>query len=94
MLRLPSPNCEGEPVPCYGSFCNLTTRIGPSKKPPRFPEEAFLTDVFCFPLAQLTLWPRIFKLTSKVHLGKQNDLIICMNSSFAQKNPIMMYRTH
>ena len=69
MLRLPSPNCEGEPIPCIGTY-NLPTRIGPSKKPPRFPEEAFLTDVSIFPFAQLTLWPRTFKSAPKLHLGE------------------------
>ena len=69
MLRLPSPNCEEEPVPVIGKV-NIPTRIRPSKKPPRFPERAFLIDVSAFPLAQLTLWPRSCKIASKVHLGE------------------------
>ena len=67
MLRLPSPNCEEEPFPVVG-YSNIPTRVRPSKKPPRLPEEAFPTDVSIFPLAQLTQWPRTFKIAPKLHL--------------------------
>lgn len=61
------PTVKRSLYPVIGS-CNIPTRIRPSKKPPRLPEEAFPTDVSIFPLAQLTQWPRTFKIAPKLHL--------------------------
>ena len=61
------PTVKRSLYPVIGSS-NIPTRIRPSKKPPRLPEEAFPTDVSIFPLAQLTQWPRTFKIAPKLHL--------------------------
>ena len=73
---------------------NIPTRIRPSKKPPRFPERAFLTDVSAFPLAQLTLWPRSCKIASKVHLGETKWFNRFHEQVFCSKNLLMACRTH